>query len=310
MGTGTVRWDEATLKNITTNCGGTLTLTLARDPIALTSDFTSTSPKYITHCHVKKFLTSIKSGDKVLKGDIIGYVGGGEAENDPGRGNSSHRHLHMSYRTKDKVALNPARWLPGVGGEQAAGSKTLYNYEHIDAMPGKDANGNYIVRPLDGKTGITIRTITPGEDEKEDAMMNPGKKDEQKWYLVRDGFFKQTGFWNDTQAYVRISTNKVNAKVLDSIEYLKYDPDWFDSGANIFKKETYRGNTKFPTYNKDEFEHDICNFPLHMHYDEDGKQLVPNEAATWFSEWEVPFSNDVGPNIATTTTEAKVHNKK
>ena len=310
VGTGTVRWDEATLKNITTNCGGTLTLTLARDPIALTSDFTSTSPKYITHCHVKKFLTSIKSGDKVLKGDIIGYVGGGEAENDPGRGNSSHRHLHMSYRTKDKVALNPARWLPGVGGEQAAGSKTLYNYEHIDAMPGKDANGNYIVRPLDGKTGITIRTITPGEDEKEDAMMNPGKKDEQKWYLVRDGFFKQTGFWNDTQAYVRISTNKVNAKVLDSIEYLKYDPDWFDSGANIFKKETYRGNTKFPTYNKDEFEHDICNFPLHMHYDEDGKQLVPNEAATWFSEWEVAFSNDVGPNIETTTTEAKVHNKK
>ena len=139
-------------------------------------------------------------------------------------------------------------------------------------------------------------------------MINPDKQDEQKWYLVKDGYFEQTGGGNDAQAYVRIAKFANGAKVLDSIKDVKFDPSWFTSGANIFKKETYRGNTPFPTYNKDNFTHDICNFPLHMHYDKNGGQLVPNEAASWFSEWEVAFRNDVGPNTKT-TLEGKVHNE-
>ena len=288
------------------NCGGTIVLTLDRDPISLTSTFSSTSPKNIIHCHVRQDKFIVKNGDKVKKGDIIGYVGGGE--NDPGKGSSKNRHLHMAYETKDGTKINPARWMPGIGSSTSDESKELYNYEYVDAMPGKDTKGNYIALPLEGKTSIVVRTITPGEDEREDAMINPDKQDEKKWYLVKDGYFEQTGANNNAQAYVRIAKDANGAKVLDSIKDVKYDPSWFTSGANIFKKETYRGNTPFPTYNKDNFTHDICNFPLHMHYDKNGGQLVPNKAASWFSEWEVAFRNDVGPNTKT-TLEGKVHNE-
>ena len=312
VGTGTITKVKSggTAENGGNECGGQITLTLARDPKDLTEDFSATSPKYITHCHVRQDLFNYgpKENDKVKKGDLLGYVGGGKEEGDAGRGNSSHRHLHMSYRTAGDVALNPARWMPGVGGDQADGAKSLYNYEFVDAMPGKDSVKNYIVKPLEGKTSIVVTTITPGEDEREDAMINPNKADEQTWYLVKDGEFKQTGIGNDGQAYVRISKKAVGAKVLDGLENVFYDPDWFTSGVAIFKADTYRGNVPFPLYDPDNFTHDTLNFPNHMHYNIDGEQMVPNKAATWFSEWEVAFSNDVGPNTKC-TIEGKVHNE-
>ena len=304
VGTGIVRWDGDSLNNVTTGCGGTLTLILERDPQELTKDFKTTSPYSITHCHVKKFLTSINSGDRVVKGDIIGYVGGGK--NDPGSGNSNDRHLHMTYRAfpGDETAtrLNPAKWLPGVGGDQSDGSKELYNYEHIDAMPGKDLYGNYIIKPLDGKTSINIRTITPGEDEREEAMILPNKENEQTWYLVRDGYYEQTGLWNNQQTYVRVANNGNGAKILDSLENVVYDPSWFTSGTGLFTDgDRLDGNVAYPTYDKKEFDHEICNFPTHMHYTKNGRQIPPNAAANWFSEYEVQFTNDLGPSFPTTT---------
>ena len=92
----------------------------------------------------------------------------------------------------------------------------------------------------------------------------------------------------------------MGAKVLDSLSDIKYDPSWFTSGGNLFDGNRLDGKIPYPTYNNDEFDHDICNFPTHMHYTKEGKQIPPNEAANWFSEYEVKFSNDVGPNNKTT----------
>ena len=285
------------------SCGGTIVLTLDRDPISFSNEFSSTSPKNIIHCHIRNDKFIVKEGDKVKKGDIIGYVGGDK--NDPGKGSSKTRHLHIAYETKDKVRINPARWMPGIGSGVSDDAVELYNYEYVDAMPGKDGIGNTIAIPKEGKTSFNYSGINPNLAQREEAMIYPNKKDEQKWYLVKDGYFKQTGFWNNQQAYIRVAKGVSRAKVLDSLQRVKYDPSWFTSGTALFEGDRLDGNTPYPTYNKNEFVHDICNFPTHMHYDIKGNQMVPNKAANWFSEYEIAFSNDVGSNISETTTDCR-----
>jgi hypothetical protein len=292
-------------------CGGTITLTLDRDPINLTSNFSDTSPKRIIHCHVRAAVGGHTSTQKVKKGDVIGFVGG-DAD-DAGSGNSSSRHLHMTYRTKNGVAINPAKWLPGVGGENnTKGSTSLLDYGNVDGDKAVDGNGQTIIRPRPGKDNNwlknQIKEKTPSAAYKEEAMIFPNKVDEQTWYLVRDGFMYIDGFLNDQTVYVRISAPNAGAFVLDDISRVKYDPTWFTSGGNIFlskTRQTYQGKVSFPLYDKNNFEGSTMNFPNHMHYTKTGMQVPPNAAANWFSEYEVAFSNVIGDS---NNSEGIVHN--
>ena len=56
------------------------------------------------YCHLKKWV--VKKGDKVEKGQIIGYTGGGK--NDPFRGNSMGAHLHYEVK-RGGTNINPTR---------------------------------------------------------------------------------------------------------------------------------------------------------------------------------------------------------
>ena len=292
-------------------CGGTITLTLDRDPINLTSNFSDTSPKRITHCHVIGMVGGHTLTQKVKKGDVIGFVGG-DAD-DAGSGNSSSRHLHMTYATKHGVKINPAKWLPGVGGENnTKGSNSLLDYGNVDGDIAVDQNGQTIIRPRPGKDNNwlknQIQTITPTAAYKEEAMLVTDKVDEQTWYLVRDGFMYIDGFMNDQTVYVRISAPNAGAFVLDDISRVKYDPSWFTSGGNVFlskTRQTYGGKVSFPLYDKNNFEGSTMNFPNHMHYTKTGMQVPPNAAANAFSEYEIAFSNVFGDS---NNSKGIVHN--
>jgi murein DD-endopeptidase MepM/ murein hydrolase activator NlpD len=54
-------------------------------------------------CHLRRL--NVREGDKVKKGQIIGYSGGGR--NDPMHGNSSGPHLHYEILDKSSIAMNP-----------------------------------------------------------------------------------------------------------------------------------------------------------------------------------------------------------
>ena len=54
-------------------------------------------------CHVKQWV--VNQGDKVKKGQLIGYSGGGP--NDPHKGTSRGAHLHYEIRTLGDIAQNP-----------------------------------------------------------------------------------------------------------------------------------------------------------------------------------------------------------
>ena len=200
-------------------------------------------------------------------------------------------------------------------------------------MPDKDNYGNYYAVPKNYDNGVaadkrltlTIKTITPTDIQKEEAMINVNSEGEQEWHLIKDGFYDYTGPLNDQSAYIRVNKGgkgRKYAKVLDNLTGKSYDPNWFTSGANIFgdefndryaKRNIYQGETGYPTYNAADFKHGTLNFPTHMHYSAGGKMLVPNKAASWFTEEEVQFSNDVTDygaprniNCGTPTTRARI----
>ncbi len=56
------------------------------------------------YCHLKEWV--VKKGDKVEKGQIIGYTGGGKT--DPFRGNSMGPHLHYEV-VRGSTNINPTR---------------------------------------------------------------------------------------------------------------------------------------------------------------------------------------------------------
>lgn len=62
-------------------------------------------------CHLRRL--NVREGDKVKKGQIIGYSGGGK--NDPMHGNSSGPHLHYEILDKSGIAMNPVSVEPNLG---------------------------------------------------------------------------------------------------------------------------------------------------------------------------------------------------
>lgn len=67
-------------------------------------DHNDYSTKY---CHVKKWV--VKTSEKVIKGQLIGYTGGGA--NDPYKGNSMGAHLHYEV-VRDGKNINPSNVHP------------------------------------------------------------------------------------------------------------------------------------------------------------------------------------------------------
>jgi murein DD-endopeptidase MepM/ murein hydrolase activator NlpD len=58
---------------------------------------------YTKYCHLRQWI--VKPNDKVNKGQIIGYTGGGT--NDPYKGTSSGPHLHYQITDSNGIAQNP-----------------------------------------------------------------------------------------------------------------------------------------------------------------------------------------------------------
>ena len=308
------------------SCGGTITLTLDRDPINLTPNFAKTSPYKIIYCHVQESWNAIypkaaetnystggdrpDSGYRVRKGEPIGFVGGGA--DDPGSGNSSTRHLHMAYETKNGTRVNPARWMPGIGGKNTTkegmrGYGNLLDKGSVHGEMAVDNNNQIIIRPINPKwnskqdnnktyfANKIVKTITPSLGKRQEAMLDPNKEDEKTWYLVKDGYFKQYGVANNLSIYVRIHKAEVGAFVLDDFSNMYYDPTWFTGGiAGIFDIKTYQGGIPIPYYDKTNFEGNTMNFPHHMHYSAAGNQIPPNKLATLLYETEVQFGNAIG----------------
>ena len=57
-------------------------------------------------CHLKEMI--VQQGEKVKKGQIIGYSGGGK--NDPHPGVSTGPHLHYEILGRDNIAMNPVTY--------------------------------------------------------------------------------------------------------------------------------------------------------------------------------------------------------
>lgn len=92
------------------DCGGTITINHANG--------------YKTgYCHMQKI--NVRSGQKVLKGDIIGVSGGGS--NDPGKGRSDGRHLHFTLK-KDGQFVDPMSFIGKEGVISGQSSDDAYNY--------------------------------------------------------------------------------------------------------------------------------------------------------------------------------------
>jgi murein DD-endopeptidase MepM/ murein hydrolase activator NlpD len=91
---GTVLFSQDTTPN---PCGGFIQL-----------DHVSVQTKF---CHLRSMI--VKQGDKVKKGQVIGYSGGGR--NDPHPGVSTGPHLHYEILNKSGVAQNPLSVQPSLG---------------------------------------------------------------------------------------------------------------------------------------------------------------------------------------------------
>lgn len=61
-------------------------------------------------CHIQKI--NVQVGQNVRKGDVIGITGGGK--NDPGKGRSDGKHLHLTIR-KDGKPLDPMKFIDKEG---------------------------------------------------------------------------------------------------------------------------------------------------------------------------------------------------
>jgi hypothetical protein len=86
---------------------------------------------YTRYAHLRRM--DVSPGDRVSKGDRIGYSGG--AINDPGRGNSDGAHLHFELLGKSKKPINPETFLKGaslLGVAALAGSTTKDDGEDVD----------------------------------------------------------------------------------------------------------------------------------------------------------------------------------
>lgn len=58
---------------------------------------------FTKYCHLKEII--VDTGQKVKKGQIIGYSGGGK--NDPMKGRTSGPHLHYEILNASRIAMNP-----------------------------------------------------------------------------------------------------------------------------------------------------------------------------------------------------------
>lgn len=87
-------------------CGGTLDIQFA-------------DGFWCRFCHVKSF--SVKKGDKVKQGQVIGLSGGDE--NDLGRGNSKNAHIHFTLK-KDGKLVDPMNYLNKVTISNSADGET------------------------------------------------------------------------------------------------------------------------------------------------------------------------------------------
>jgi len=61
-------------------------------------------------CHLSKWV--VRKGDKVKRGQIIGYSGGGQ--NDPYHGSSTGPHLHYEILNTSGIAMNPTSIQPNL----------------------------------------------------------------------------------------------------------------------------------------------------------------------------------------------------
>ena len=123
-------------------CGGTIVI--------------SHSDGYKTgFCHMQKI--SVKPGDNVKQGEVIGISGGGKS--DVGRGRSDGRHLHFTLR-KDGKIVNPMDYInkTGVIMTGSVPKSTQHNDTTSD-----DTNDN--------TTTGTITTTKPDEDDIETKFL-------------------------------------------------------------------------------------------------------------------------------------------
>lgn len=85
---------------------------------------TSDGSYYTRYAHLKRM--DVSKGDRVTKGERIGYSGGGA--NDPGKGNSDGPHLHFELLNSSKKPIDPESFLKGASllgaAAVAAGSTT------------------------------------------------------------------------------------------------------------------------------------------------------------------------------------------
>jgi hypothetical protein len=142
---GIVAVSEDTTPN---RCGGHIRL-----------DHTNLETKF---CHLRQMV--VKKGDKVKKGQLIGYSGGGK--NDPMRGTATGPHLHYEILNKSGIAMNPT----------TIQHNLAENVKH-DRQKEKLTNFvKFVVKELDIKHPPTIAVLNEKGELKTTANYDYGKE--------------------------------------------------------------------------------------------------------------------------------------
>ena len=102
---------------------------------------------YTRYAHLKRM--DVSEGERVSRGERIGYSGG--AANDPGKGNSDGPHLHFELLNSSKKPIDPESFLTGAailgGAALAAGATSTEDGDESDDTTEKTpSNDNLIDR--------------------------------------------------------------------------------------------------------------------------------------------------------------------
>ena len=136
-------------------------------------DVRHTNTSYLSrYCHVRQFV--VNNGQKVQKGDLLGFSGG--AKNDPYKGRSSGAHLHFAV-LKNNNAIDPMSVINKSNNTEYAdkGNSTSKGIKststNFGTNPIDSTAGNFSINPIDSKSADF--SINPIDSTAGNFSINP-----------------------------------------------------------------------------------------------------------------------------------------
>jgi murein DD-endopeptidase MepM/ murein hydrolase activator NlpD len=124
------------------------------------------------YCHIRDF--AVSSGEKVAKGQLLGYSGGGP--NDPNKGRSSGAHLHFSIKRNGNF-VNPMPIIKGskplrnLNTSNTQGRANVSSISKFSINPSDTSNTGFSINPSD--TSNIGFSINPSDTSNTEFSINP-----------------------------------------------------------------------------------------------------------------------------------------